>query len=46
MTGQVISGYSKTASVLDLSELSEGLYILQIVLFNGSLAHKRVLVFK
>ena len=46
MTGQVITGYSKTASVLDLSELSEGIYILQIVLVNGSLAHKRVLVFK
>ncbi len=44
--GQLINQYSKVDSELDISRLNEGLYILKIILDDGSLVHKRVLVLR
>lgn len=44
--GQLIKTYPKTATIIDLSALQNGIYLLKIVLDNQSIINKRVLVFK
>ncbi len=46
INGQVLKHYRKTDRVIDLSTLSEGMYILQIELANGLPINKRVLVLR
>ena len=44
--GQLIRRYPKANPVIDIAQLKEGLYILQIVLDNGLRINKRVLVLR
>ena len=44
--GQLIKTYPKTATIIDLSALQNGIYLLKIVLDDQSIINKRVLVFK
>ena len=46
ISGQLIKRYAKADSVIDISGLNEGLYILQIILDDGSLVNERVLVLR
>ena len=46
ITGQIISNSWEAGNVLDLSQINDGLYILQITLDTGSLVYKRVVVLK
>ncbi|MGK0316572.1 MAG: hypothetical protein ACI86M_002807 [Saprospiraceae bacterium] len=46
INGQLIRRYSKDNTVFDLSQIKNGLHILQIQLENGSLINKRILVLR
>ena len=46
MNGQVLKVYGKNNRIIDISALSEGLYILQINLGNGTQINKRVLILR
>ena len=45
-TGQIISNLWEADNALDLSQVTDGMYILQITLDNDSFVYKRVLVLK
>lgn len=46
INGQLIRQYSKEDSVFDLSQIKNGVHVLQILFENGSRINKRVLVLK
>ncbi|MBL7791131.1 MAG: T9SS type A sorting domain-containing protein, partial [Saprospiraceae bacterium] len=46
INGQVLNAYRKTDQLIDISTLSEGVYILKIELAGGKQINKRVLILK
>ncbi|MDA9774302.1 T9SS type A sorting domain-containing protein [Saprospiraceae bacterium] len=46
INGQVIQKYNNATSIIDISDLSEGLYILQIILTSGEQINNRVVVLR
>jgi len=46
ISGQVLKHYQKADNAIDISTLSEGMYILQIELFGGVQINKRVLILR
>ena len=46
MNGQVLKVYGKNNRIIDISALSEGLYVLQINLSSGEQINKRVLILR
>ena len=46
INGQVVKQYQKTDRIIDVTKLSNGIYILKIELADGTQINKRVIVFR